>query len=204
MDKRITVATVVLTGVFAGIPVAHARDGRRQGPYVGVSAGLMHYKASNEPTGFTFSDTAPAYGLFGGYQLNRYFALEGAWLKSNRLKDTASGVDSTLGAYTLDTKASDRIIYGDVLGFLPLTRISLFAGVGYYQSHTKLSGNLTTPAIGSAGFHLTDTANDNGAMIKAGVEYDLARLGVRAQYTWFNTPNDVTKEVASVKAFFRF
>ena len=143
-------------------------------------------------------DSGSAYRLFGGYQVNRYLALE---LGYHDLTDVVLGPAPTL---TIATKAYDLA----VVGMLPLwEKVSLSGKVGVY--HAESDSTSTTPA--PPGIDLSTSTT--GLTVGVGAQYEATRnLALRVEWQQFmdiNFPSfflpigrDI--EVLSVGAIWRF
>jgi OmpA-OmpF porin, OOP family len=93
---------IIPMAILAG--VAHA--GEESGPYAGISAGQSSFK--QDVFGFSVNATDTAFKLFGGYQINRNLAVEGAYIDAGNAEDTVDGV--TFGLDSSAFQASLRAI----------------------------------------------------------------------------------------------
>lgn len=129
-------------------PYAMADDA---GWYGGVSGGRTRAKIDDvritsglQNSGFTSSsitddDRATGFKLFGGYQFNRNFALEGGYFDLGKFGYTATTVPA--GTLTGDIRLKGLNL--DTVGILPLTdKFSLLGrvGVNYAQARDNFSG----------------------------------------------------------------
>lgn len=129
-------------------PIASAQDA---GWYVGANVGKSRAKIDNAGitrnligngfTGVTINDDDrdTGYKVFGGYQLNKNFALEGGYFDLGKFGYKATTVP--LGTLTGTIKV--RGVNFDLVGMLPVTeKFSAFgrAGVNYAQSRDTFSG----------------------------------------------------------------
>lgn len=144
-------------------------------------------------------DDDTGYKLFGGYQFNRYFALEGGYFDLGDFDFTAN----TIPPGTLNGNVNIKGINFDAVGFLPFTeKLSLFGRAGVSYAETKDSFRGTGAALGlnskpsdrefnpKVGVGLQYDFNDNWAMrleaeryrINNGIgnkdDVDLVSLGV--------------------------
>lgn len=151
----VTLGLVAIAAIAS--PVAAADD---TGWYVGANIGQSRATIDNARiargllgSGFTMTsiadrDRSTGYKFFGGYQLSRYFALEGGYFDLGKFGFTAftQPPGSLLGQIKL------RGLNFDILGFLPITdKFSVFGRVGliYAQARDAFSGtgfvNVLTP-----------------------------------------------------------
>ncbi len=167
---------VVALAAFAS-PFAAAQDDA--GWYVGAGIGQSRAKIDDpriidglSANGFSTNSISDdnhdtGYKLFGGYQFNRYFALEGGYFDLGRFGFTAD----TTPAGTLNGNIKLRGLNLDALGFLPFTdKFSAFGRVGanYAQARDAFSG---TGAV--------DVVNPSPS--KNGLNY---KLGLGLQYAF--------------------
>ncbi|MDP8983669.1 MAG: OmpA family protein [Pseudomonadota bacterium] len=123
--------------------IASAAD---SGWYVGGNAGQSRAKIDNTriaggltgqgiaTTSIRDDDRHFAYKLFGGYDFNKYFALEAGYFDLGRFGFTAN----TVPAAGLTGKTKMNGANFDVVGTLPLAdKFSAFARVGYTYSYAK-------------------------------------------------------------------
>ncbi len=189
--KRLSLSAAVLVISAFAAGAASAQEPVAGGAYVGLGYGLMHLKTTKVPTGFSFSDTGGGYRLFGGYQWNQYFAVEGAWEKTTNLSDSTTG-GAALGTYTLDVSTDFRIAQVKAIGILPLNHVRLFAGVGVYESHTRASGTIVPATAGEpplTGISTSDKSNHAGLATSFGAKYRVGPVDVRGEYQWFSAPS---------------
>lgn len=174
---------LALTGLVS--PAAQAFD---EGWYTGFGLGsaratIEDSKISSTLLGAGFTTTSinddeNSLGgkLFGGYQFNRFFAVEGGYFNLGKFGFNAQ----TLPPGTLDGQFKVQGINLDMVGLIPFTdRFSAFGrfGVDYAQTKDHFSGTgfVTVP---------NPDRKQTGANYKfgAGLEYALTRsLGLRAE-----------------------
>ena len=115
-------------------------------PYAGISIGQSRARIDEErisatllasgfaTTSMTRDESDTAYKLFGGYQLNRYVALEGGYFNLGKFGFTST----TSPAGTLDGRIKLHGINLDVVGTLPLTdRFSALARIGGQYANAR-------------------------------------------------------------------
>ena len=155
----------VLATVFGTNNVAQA-----QGGYVGASIGQTDYDLTG------FSDTASATKLFGGYNFNKNFGIEGTWYDFGEGKDNG---------YTIEV---DGIGFTGN-GYLPLSdTFSLFGKIGLlmWDANIKPGTNDdgTDVLYGIGGqwslnkqfalrveYESADVSNGDGSLISVGFSY---------------------------------
>jgi hypothetical protein len=140
------------------------------GFYIGASIGsaTVKQKGSDPDLGdFDIDDDNFAWKIFGGYQFNGVFAVEGGY---RDLGDPSSSFAET------ELDAWD--IYG--IAGIPIGPIRAFGKVGgiYWDSDTKLEGGAGS---GDDGFEF-------GA--GAGLEFELGSVGIRGEIEYFDILDD--------------
>lgn len=178
-----TLGLVVLAGIVSA-PAA-ADD---SGWYVGANIGQSNAKIDDEKitsgllgAGFTTTSIADderdlGYKLFGGYQFNRYFALEGGYVDLGQFGFTAT----TAPPGTLSGNIRLKGLNLDAVGILPLTeRFSAFGriGVNYAEAKDSFSGtgfvNVMNP---------DESKRAANYKVGLGLQYDFTKtLGMRAE-----------------------
>ena len=168
-SSRLALAVIAALAVLAS-PLASADD---TGWYAGANVGRSKAKIDDPRInaallrgGFASSsivddDRATGFKLFGGYQFNRYFALEGGYFDLGKFGYTAT----TVPAGTLRGDIRLKGLNLDTVGILPLTdKLSAFGrvGVAYASARDTFRG---TGAV----LVRNPTANKREANIKFGV-----------------------------------
>ena len=136
-------------GLLATMAAAQA-----EGLYIGGNVSQPDYRASIGAINGGTGDTG--YRLYGGYQFNRYFGLEGGYFDLGKVSN-ASG------------NANGRGFYLDGVGTFPISPSwSLLGSAGYSQARFKTSaGDDSSP----------------GFKLGAGVQYDFTKqVAMRLQY----------------------
>lgn len=155
-------------------PLAMAQDsGWYGGANVGQSRATIddaRISSGLQSGGFTSSsivddDRSTGYKIFGGYQLNKNFAVEGGYFDLGKFGYTAT----TVPAGTLNGSMKVRGLNLDLVGTLPLTeKFSVFGrvGVNYAQTRDNFSGTgavrVTNP---------NPRKNDTNYKFGAGLQY---------------------------------
>jgi hypothetical protein len=83
--------TLLGVGTTASAADSQPADGLKTGFYAGVDAGWIGYHQNVDAVSVDLSGFA--YGVLGGYQFNKYVALEASYLGSGTASTTISGVD---------------------------------------------------------------------------------------------------------------
>jgi OOP family OmpA-OmpF porin len=192
---------IALTGLVAataGIsPLAFAQD---SGWYAGVSAGQAKVKDScpnTLPVGVTCDDRSGAYGVFGGYQLNKYL---GAELGYTYLDDVSASRSVT----TEKIKVQGIELLG--VGTIPINpQFEVYGKVGVFFWNLKDSCTGTSCSFNS------QTETGNSLTYALGAQYNFTKnVGGRAQYQRYkDIGNDSTTgqsdyDVISVAVVFKF
>jgi OOP family OmpA-OmpF porin len=165
-----------LASAVAG--TAHAQDANYY--YFGLSAGQSHSQLSESDTtnsllgagngarlqGNERQDTA--YKLFGGYQFNRNFAIEGGYFNLGKFTyQSAAAPGSTLnGVYEVEG------LNLDLIGTLPLSeRFSVFGRIGAQYANTRDAfsgtGTLRPPLSGAS-------KRDTNLKVGLGMQYEIS------------------------------
>jgi len=169
-DKKVLLAAMLGATVIAAPAASMAQA---QSPwYVGGSVGQMEAKGSC-PAGFTCDFKDSIWKVFGGYQVNRNFAIEGTYLDGGKISVSTGGV----------TAKGEISSWGvAALGILPLggDQFSLFGKVGLMSTKQKFS---------ASGPGITSTGVQDGSEANWGVggTYNFNRnLGLRAEFERLN------------------
>jgi len=174
------VALTIVASPFAG-----AQD---SGWYAGANVGksrsrFEESKITNHFLGTGFTTTGidknthdTGYKLFGGYEFNRYFALEGGYFDLGKFGYSAT----TAPAGTLSGDIRVRGLNVDVVGTLPFTeKFSALGRVGVTHAQTKDSFS------GTGAVNVLDPnprKYDTNYKFGAGLQYDFTKtIGMRAE-----------------------
>lgn len=126
MNKKLGMA--VLGAVFFLPFTAQA-----EGAYVGFNAGRANQKITFYDDG-SYKDSATGYKLYGGYEFNQYFGVEGGYANMGKAKfpfvsDTGTGVS--------DVKTN--AFYVAATGTIPINeQFSVFGKLGFSRNSTKI------------------------------------------------------------------
>jgi len=171
-----------------------------------VGAGFGQSKANDACTGavaagFTCDDTDTATRIFGGYRVNKNFAVEIGYADLG--KSTASGI--VLG---IPTSAEWKATAWDfvAVGILPINQqFSVLGKFGF--TSWSLDATITATGIGAG----TESPTGTDTTYGVGVQYDFNnQFGLRAEWQNYsnigdeNTTGQSDVEVMGVSALFRF
>ena len=176
MNIKKAIALTGLVAATAGVsPLAFAQD---SGWYIGANVGQSTFKdsCSGLPAGFGCDDSGTAFGVFGGYQVNKYFGAELGYTDLG--KTTASG-----GGASADIKAKGFELLA--VGTFPLNeQFSLYGKLGFYRWDVDASAS-------GPGGSFSDSATGTDLTYALGVQYNFTKkFGVRAQYQQYKDAGD--------------
>ena len=168
------------------------------GPYIGANLGTTRAQFNNDFSnstlagqGFTVrssneTNSGTGYKLFGGYQLNRNFAVEGGYFDLGRFNYTVN--TTPLGTFTSDTRV--RGLNLDLVGMLPLTdQFSVFGRVGaaYAESRANFARTGVPSLINSP-----TSRNDTNVKVGLGMQYAITEaLALRAELERYRVSDPV-------------
>jgi len=169
--------TALIAGLAAGsfavmVPAAFAQAPTTPGWYAGGSLGQSKAKDA-DCTGFiSCDDKDSAWKIFGGYEINRNFAVELGYTDLGEF--TASGP----GAARQSIEATAWELVG--VGSIPIAdRFSLYGKLGGYRAEAEGRTNV--------GGILSADETNTGLTFGAGAQYDFTRtVGVRAEWQRYN------------------
>ena len=183
-----------LTLLVAGASTAGAQE--ILPAYLGFSFGAIDYEELDPSTGLVLSDAGGTYRLIGGYRFNENFAFEAAWGETSGIKETFDVPALSSTSFTID--AAYDVVTVRTLGMLPLEKMSLLGGIGFYNSERKLSADFD----GLDQFVDTERA-DSGATFVGGVQVDLKSVTIRGEIEWFDADRDVEATDITFSVLFR-
>jgi len=185
------------------------------GTYIGGNVGRTRADFNNDSINRTLAgqgltvrsmtedDSSTGYKVFGGYQLNRNFAVEGGYFDLGRF---SYGFDTTpAGTFSGNTRV--RGLNLDLVGILPLSdRFSVFgrAGAAYAQSRANFASTGAVPVNTSS-----TRRNDTNLKLGLGMQYAITEaLAVRAEIERYRVSDPVRNrghiDMASVGLVYRF
>ena len=170
--RKTSIAALLATSglVVSSAAMAQAKD---QGFYAGARIGQS--KVDIDCTGASCSDSDTAVGIFGGYQINRNFAVEAGYTDFGKFNATV-----TVPAATLEIKSNAFEVVG--VGALPLNQqFSIYGKLGFYRGEAKAHATLGTLS-GSQNETNTDLT------LGVGVQYNFnPQLGVRGEWQRYSS-----------------
>jgi OOP family OmpA-OmpF porin len=182
----------VLTHAFADNP---------SGPYIGGGYGRFDLHVHNFGDIGQAADTIVdsndnAWKVFGGWRLNPYFALEGAYIDLGTPGDrfTATGSSGTYKVHATGFAPS-------VIGAVPLGPVEIFAKAGYYYYNVKLTVNVQS--LSGASVESSHSRSDFLYGAGAGLTF-MDHLHVRAEYERINMANYSNSDALWLTAAWRF
>ena len=211
--RRLGVVAFAVLGTVASSWVV-AQDSTT-GPYLGANVGTTRAKFNNDSInstlagqGFTVNsrtedNSSTGYKLFGGYQFNRNFAVEGGYFDLGRFNYSLN--TTPLGTFSADTRV--RGLNLDLVGFLPLTeQFSVFgrAGAAYAQSRANFARTGALPLANSP-----TSRNDTNLKVGIGMQYAFTEaLALRAELERYRVSDPVRNrgniDMASIGLVYRF
>jgi OOP family OmpA-OmpF porin len=191
--------STVIAGFMASMAVmsgsAYAQVGQDRGWYVGASLGQSSMDIEGCGGVISCDDKDTAWRIFGGYQINRNFAVELGYHQLGEAKASFPGGQ-------VDFEANAIELVG--VGLLPLANnFALYAKAGFYRGETEATGS---NALGSVNEKETNTDLTYGL----GAQYNFnPKFGVRAEWQRYtNMGGEATGEsdvdVLSIGAVVRF
>jgi opacity protein-like surface antigen len=172
-----------------------------RGVYLGVGLGLLNYDETVENTNLRISDSGGIYRFVGGYQLNSNYAIELGWATTDNIGEQFYGGDAQGNLLTLNIGVEHDIATLRVLALAPFGGISMFGGLGYYDSSTKTTFRLNTP---SGSESESFSASDSGITVMGGIQFDWSRIALRGEYEWFDTDGNTDASSINLTVLFRF
>ena len=125
----------------------------------------------------TMDDRAATWGLFGGYQFNPYFAVEGGYVDLGKFD-----YSSTVSSPAADTVTGHFGVHGvdaAAVGLLPFgEQWAVYGKAGVLYAKSKLDASSTGAVAVNSVEHW-----DTSPLLGAGVNYDLTKkVALRAEY----------------------
>lgn len=190
------------------------------GPYIGGNVGRTRAHFNNDSINRTLAgqgltvqsatedNSGTGYKLFGGYQLNRNFAVEGGYFDLGRSSYTVNAnrvIDNAPGTFNGETRV--RGLNLDLVGMLPVSdRFSVFGRVGaaYAQSRANFNSTGAVPVNPS-----NTRRNDTNLKVGLGMQYAITQaLALRAELERYRINDPVRNrghiDMASVGLIYRF
>ena len=206
------VAFAVLSSVASSWVIAQDST---TGPYIGANLGTTRAQINNDSINSTLSgqgftvnsrtenNRSTGYKLFGGYQLNRNFSVEGGYFDLGRFNYAVN--TTPLGTFTSDTRV--RGLNLDLVGILPFNDyFSVFGRVGAAYAQTRADFARTNPLLLN---NSPASRNDTNVKVGLGMQYALTEaLAVRAELERYRISDPVRNrgniDMASIGLVYRF
>ena len=171
------------------------------GWYVGVSVGQS--QAADICEGIPgCDDKDTAYKIFGGYQVNRNFAIEAGYTDLGKAKINLTGPGGFVNA---EFKANAWEVVG--VGILPVAdRFSLFGKIGLYRG--ELEGTLSSNVLGTTPLTGKDTNTD--LTFGVGLKFDITNnFALRGEWQRYSSlggseVGETDVDVLSIGVAFKF
>src|SRR5262245_21225466 len=156
-----TKATLAILGFAAAtaFAVPAAAQDKDSGFYAGLQIGQSAQRdaCTGLPAFVSCDEKDSAWKIFGGYQLNRNFAVELGYAGLGKSAASGGGVSAEIEASAFDIVA---------VGFLPFTNdVSAYGKLGFYAADLELTSNIGASASESNG----------GLTFGLGLRYDFTR-----------------------------
>lgn len=159
-----TILTALIAALAAPL-AAHAEN-----TYIGANVGRSEQKINID--GYSFSESATAYKVYGGYKLDQRFGLEVGYADLREAEKSGNGAR---------VASKPQSLYVAVTGTLPLNeQFSVFGKLGAARTHVKLTASVP-------GY--SESASDDRASAYAsiGAAYALnANISLVAEYEYFD------------------
>ena len=185
------------------------------GPYIGTNIGGTRASFNNDAVnsrlstgGFTVNsrsedNSSVGYKLFGGYQLNRNFAVEGGYFDLGRFNYSFNTTPT--GTFSNDTRV--RGLNLDLVGMLPVSeQFSVFGRVGAAYAQSRANSVVT----GASPFSSSSTSRkDTNLKVGLGLQYAITEaLAVRAELERYRINDPIRNrghiDMASVGLVYKF
>lgn len=194
--RKAIAAALVAAGVAGAAPAIAQSSGA--GLYLGGSLGQSDFAGACDDVsgpGVSCEDNDTAWKIFGGYQVNRNFALEVGYTDLGELEASGPGGTVTLGATAWELVG---------LGILPLgNRFSLLGKAGLYNGEVEMDAN-TVLFTGNASESNTGLTYGVGAQIDATANVALRFEWQRYSDMGGSETGEGDIDVIGVSAQFRF
>ncbi|MGE4242877.1 outer membrane beta-barrel protein [Ramlibacter sp.] len=207
----LTAASLALLGTtMGGLALADAPPGWYIGGSIGATqSDFDHAPMYTVPPGAVTSvrddDRDTGGKLFGGYQVNRNFAVEAGYFDLGRYDYGYTAGPVPLGAFSGSTRF--RGLNLDLVGMMPLSeRFTVLGRVGliHTRANSSFASTGTVPAFGGS-----RRDNDLGVKVGLGVEYAITQaLSIRGELERYRVSDPVRRrgdiDMASVGLVYRF
>lgn len=172
MKKKLGMA--VLAGTFCLPLTVQADNG-----YIGFNAGRAEQKLNAYEDDFSLKDNAIGYKLYGGYEFNQYFGVQGGYVDMGKAKGS---YDDGVVNGTLNSKI--KSLYIAAIASLPVNQqFSLFGKLGVSRNRVKLTDNWVEAGVADSD---SVSRTRTTPLIGVGAEYKFTKhLAAVAEYEDF-------------------
>ena len=174
-----TIVPILLFGLFS---ISHAQE-LDSGPYIGIGLASFNYEESLSGFG-SFDDSTSATKIYGGYQFNETWAVEGSWESSGTVEQTSTLTIPPFAPITTRLGADFEALTVRGVGFLPFSWGDLFGGIGYYDGDSAAFAEVDD-GMGTV-IRVEGEGSDNGLTLLGGVQWDFSSISLRLEYEWWD------------------
>jgi hypothetical protein len=179
------------TGRLAALLCAFfgATANAQEGIYVGIGLGNFDFEESlNDPLLGRVGGEVDVAKLFGGFEINDYFAIEISYGETSDLTQRVIGDFPPIGNldYSLTQDFAITVLRG--VGQYPMEWGALLGGLGYFSAENDFRESFAAECC--APFTGSGTISDNGLAGMLGIEWRFGRFGTRyafrLEYEWWD------------------
>jgi hypothetical protein len=195
--RRLSALLLVLASVSA-----HAQE--EPGAYVGIGFGNIDF--ADELYRITYTGDASNTKLTGGYRFNETLMFEGSYSESGTYTDNQSGTipnwmdqngDFLGGLFTSNTRGSVDVLELRVLAHLKY----IVLGIGFF------SADVTGEMVGDSqlgSFYGSLDSSEGGYVISIGAQWDINKIGIRAEWEYYDMGSPSRLETLGVGITYGF
>jgi hypothetical protein len=161
----------------------------QEGIYVGLGLGNFDFQETlTDPLLGRVGGDASVAKLFGGFEINDYFAIEIGYGKTGDLLQSVMVNVPTAGEVTYNLSQDLTMTTLRAIGQYPMDWGALLGGLGYYSSENDFTEFGTAECCGP--FGNSGTYSDEGLSGMIGLEWRFGRFGTRyafrLEYEWWD------------------
>jgi OOP family OmpA-OmpF porin len=195
---KIRLASILLLALLAAPALA-----QESGPYIGASLGQAEHGDTCEGANLSCDEKDSAWKIYGGYQFNRFVAVEFGYADLGR-----SAAGANVGGIVVNPTFEVTAFELSGIGFLPLLdRLALFMRLGVYRAETELGGTGTAFGITVP---ISGKESNSDLTFGLGIQYGITRnIGLRGEWQQYmkvggadTGESDI--DVLSLAVMFRF
>jgi OOP family OmpA-OmpF porin len=195
---KIRLASILLLALLAAPALA-----QESGPYIGASLGQAEHGDTCEGANLSCDEKDSAWKIYGGYQFNRFVAVEFGYADLGR-----SAAGANVGGIVVNPTFEVTAFELSGIGFLPLLdRLALFMRLGVYRAETELGGTGTAFGITVP---ISGKESNSDLTFGLGIQYGITRnIGLRGEWQQYmkvggGDTGETDIDVLSVGLLFRF